>query len=230
MVLWQSNYVSEFDTVFDAMFNYLEEGITTLDLCDLEAQYQSMFFEAYMTAFAAVLQANDKSVAPLSDPTFNDCSKEYFMMRHGDVISEKYHLVEQRYNMFLRYLQALATSDAVLATILDHVLSPECQDSLLRMTHCAQCAGVNNSSVLPCKYLCLNVQRGCLVDLYELGVVYKSLYSVMKEAQYVVDQYDPFGVMQSLASTVVNMLDDFEEGYAFVADGVSSPLSPKITM
>ena len=212
---------SEFDDAFDQLFNYMENGIATLDLCDLEVQYQSMFFEVYMTALRIILNIHGLSTDSLTDPNSRTCFYEYFVEVHGPTISNEYHRVEQRYNIFLRYLQALTTSNQVLKTVLNHALSPECQDSLLRMTHCARCAGVNDYSILPCKNLCLNVQRGCLVDIFELGVVYKDLYLVMRDAQDVMVAYDPFGVMESLAAQVVKMLDDFAEGPKHVTSAVS---------
>ena len=220
MQLWQD--VSDFDDAFDGLFNYMESGISTLDLCDLEKQYQSMFFEIYMTSFRTLLKFAGLSVDSLSDPNSTACFYQYFIDVHGAAISDNYHRVEQRYNIFLRYLQALATSDQALKSVLNHVLSPECQDSLLRMTHCTQCAGVNNSSILPCKNLCQNVQRGCLVDIYELGDVYKKFYVVLKDAQDVMNEYDPFGVMESLVAQVIIMLDDFAGGHTNVANTVST--------
>ena len=221
MQLWQDHYVSDFDDVFDGLFNYMESGIVTLDLCDLEMQYQSMFFEVYMTSLRTLLKLNGISVDSLNDSDSRHCFYQYFITVHGAAISNEYHRVEQRYNIFLRYLQALATSDQALKSVLNHVLSPECQDSLLRMSHCAQCAGVNDSSILPCKNLCENVQRGCLVDIYELSHVYKEFYLVLKDAKDVMNEYDPFGVMESLAAQVVKILDDFAYGHENVANAVS---------
>ena len=220
--IWQNHYEPDFDYVFDGLFNYMETGITTLDLCDLETQYQSMFFEVYMTSLRRLLELSGLSVDPLSDPDSRACFYQYFIEVHGPVISNDYHRVEQRYNIFLRYLQALATSDQALESVLNHSFSPECQDSLLRMTHCAQCAGVSDSSILPCKNFCQNVQQGCLVDIYELGDAYKKLYAVMKDAEDVMNEYDPFAVMESLAAQVVKMLDDFAQGHKSVTSAVSS--------
>lgn len=221
-VLWADNYLSDFDTVFDGLFNYVENGILKRDLCDLEKEYQSVYFEAYLAGFKSVLQHESKSTDPLSDPKFRACFYDYFTEIHGATIADQYHNVKQRYNMFLRYLQALDTSDQALKTVLNHVLSPECQDSLLRMTHCAQCAGVSDSSILPCKNLCQNVQRGCLVDIYELGYTYKKLYNSLKAAKDVLNQYDPFGAMQTITAEILKILDDFEDGYEAVATSVSS--------
>ena len=220
-VLWADNYLPEFDTVFDNLFSYLENGIMKRDLCNLETEYQSVYFEAYLLGFKSVLQYASIDTDPLSDSDFRSCFYEYFMEVHGGTIGNLYHNVMQRYNMFLRYLQALDTSDQVLKRVLNHALSPECQDSILRMTHCAQCAGVSDSSILPCKDLCRNVQQGCLVDIYELGYVYRMFYNVLSEAKDKLDEYDPFGAMQALPAEVLKMLDDFDEGYEMVANSVS---------
>ena len=220
-VLWADNYLPEFDTVFDSLFTYMENGILRRDLCNLEKEYRSAFFEAYLLGFKSVLVYGDKSTAPLSNDDFRDCFYGYFVEVHGNTIDDLYHNLMQRYNMLLRYLQALDTSDQALKSVLDHALSAECQDSILKMTHCAQCAGVSDSSVLPCKNLCQNVQQGCLVDIYELGYVYKELYDVMDEANDVLNEYNPLAQMQSLAAEVLKMLDDFEDGYGLVANIVS---------
>ena len=219
--LWADNYLPEFDTVFDSLFTYMENGILRRDLCNLEKEYRSAYFEAYLLGFKSVLVYAEKSTAPLSNDNFRDCFYGYFVEVHGDAISDLYHNLMQRYNMLLRYLQALDTSDQALKSVLDHALSAECQDSLLRMTHCAQCAGVSNTSVLPCKNLCQNVQQGCLVDIYELGYVYKELYDVMDDANDVLNEYNPLAQMQSLAAEVLKMLDDFKDGYEHVANIVS---------
>ena len=104
--------------------------------------------------------------------TFRNCLKTnfYFVSNTREDVNQRIRTLEPRMNLLLRFLLALETSDSVLESIMDHVLSPECGDALLRLTHCKECSGTTSSSS-SCTPFCQNVLRGCLVDLTEVGDV-----------------------------------------------------------
>lgn len=63
------------------------------------------------------------------------------------------------------YLRALKRLDSVIEAIVDFALKDQCESSIMKMTHCANCAGYSADT---CNDLCLNVMRGCLVDLSDM--------------------------------------------------------------
>ena len=208
-LLTGSNYNSVYDTLFDNFFVYLENGLLSKDLCDAETEFQELYFEVYLTGFANALQAGGGNTAVLDDSNFRSCFYEYFLEEEGDVLLDDYVNFKQRMNLLLRLIVAMETSDAVLGRVTEHDLSSECHDSLLRLTHCAECAGVNDESVLPCEHLCQNVLRGCVVDLYELGDVYNELYNAMRDARDTMDLYNPFDSIQQINTRVILLVSPF---------------------
>ena len=205
-------YNQAYSTLFDGIFGYLENGIVSKNLCDAEMQFQQLYFEVYLTAFTGALQQSGGDTQPLSDPDFRSCFYQFFLQVKSEDLLTFYVRFKQRMNLLFRFVVAMETSDAVLRRVLEHNLSPECHDSLLRLTHCADCAGVNNDSVLPCKYLCQNVLRGCVVDVYELGDAYNDLYRTMKDARLTLDIYDPFSIVELMNVQVINLITEFLNG------------------
>ncbi|XP_058493436.1 glypican-5-like [Solea solea] len=57
-------------------------------------------------------------------------------------------------------------------------LSRECGRGLVRMQYCSHCRGL--TLIRPCTGLCVNIMRGCLVGLSELGTPWRSLVVLLQ--------------------------------------------------
>lgn len=98
---------------------------------------------------------------------FRSCFFNFFLNLRGEKVYNKLNGLLRAYNLTMRYVRALKMVERVIEGVLDLPLSTQCESALMKMTYCSQCAGYNGA-VLPCKGLCLNILRGCLVDLAEL--------------------------------------------------------------
>ena len=128
-----------------------------------------MFAAVYHVSFQ--LRLDNLRLGVPNTQSFRDCLKNNFSdPETKDILDRTIRRLEPRINYLFRFLLAIKTSDSVLDTIKNHVLSPECGDALLRLTHCKECSGISSSSP-PCTPFCQNVLRGCLVDLTEVGEV-----------------------------------------------------------
>ena len=122
-----------------------------------------MFLAAYIVTTQSQGLNND-----LPDtPEFRSCFFDYFVELRGDAIYNKLNGFLRAYNLTMRYIRALRLLDSVIEEVMDMTLTSQCQDAIMKMTHCSQCAGYNGD-LLPCRGLCLNSLRGCLVDLVDL--------------------------------------------------------------
>jgi len=81
--------------------------------------------------------------------------------------------VEEKLNIFMRsfktlmyYLRGLHAGVVVMQKLMQHSFSQQCRTSLMKLDRCSACAGY--ASLRPCKSLCVNLLRGCLVDLADM--------------------------------------------------------------
>ena len=128
-----------------------------------------MFNSVYYTSFKLQLESSGINVP--NTQNFMDCVKNNFSTPETqNILNYRFRILEPRINFLFRLIIALKTSDHILEMIMDHVLSSDCGDALLQLTHCKECSG-SPSSTPSCTQFCWNVLRGCLVDLTEVGNV-----------------------------------------------------------
>lgn len=121
--------------------------------------YYELFVATYLTS-----RSSSTNRLP-ETPAFHECFYELFVEDKGEAILIQLNGFLRSFNQTMRYLKALRTLDRVILSTVDYFLRPECQASIMKMTHCSSCAGF----VAPmCDGLCLNVMRGCLVDLSDM--------------------------------------------------------------
>ena len=121
-----------------------------------------MFLAAY------VVTSQIQGVGSLPDTeAFRSCFFNYFLELRGEKIYNKLNGFLRAYNLTMRYMRALKMVERVIEGIFELPLTKQCESALMKMTYCSQCAGYNGD-LLPCKGLCLNILRGCLVDFADL--------------------------------------------------------------
>ena len=98
---------------------------------------------------------------------FRLCFTNLFLELKGDSVYSHLHGFLRAFNLTLRYTRALKMLETVVEGVLDLNLTVQCRNSLMKMTHCSQCAGYSVDLLL-CQGLCLNSLRGCLIDLVDL--------------------------------------------------------------
>ena len=215
MGLWRDELVTTISSLypqfnnpglFDIFTNYMTNGILTLNLPSLREQVIDLFFVMYHFVFKVSVEQLDQTVPDTT--TFRNCLKTnfYFVSNTREDVNQRIRTLEPRMNLLLRFLLALETSDSVLERIMDHVLSPECGDALLRLTHCKECSGTTSSSS-SCTPFCQNVLRGCLVDLTEVGDVLQEFATQMDALQNkILNRDDPFEAIDGLTTEMFDII------------------------
>ena len=204
-------------------FNYLRKGIRELDLCQLNNELQSMYFFLYSLVFNTRLNSNNLQFPPHtpgSNFSFHQCFYQYFRDKQQSFISQEYARLNMRYQLFIHYLRGLHTANQVLKDLVKHTLSSDCQLNLLQLTHCSACSG--ESSVMPCPSHCINVMRGCLVDIKELSTVYTEFYQILKTTSNLIENsYDPYGALTVFQSKMITFIFTTNNGYEQIKSDVS---------
>ena len=118
----------------------------------------------YLAAYFGFPSTRTADQLPNTDE-FIQCFFNLFLEDNKQVLSLHLNAMLRSYNQTMYYLRALKRLDSVIVATVDYVLNDRCQSSIMKMTHCANCAGYSES---PCNDLCLNVMRGCLVDLSDM--------------------------------------------------------------
>jgi hypothetical protein len=78
------------------------------------------------------------------------------------------------------FIKALQLAMDSIETAEKFTLSESCVNALTRLTYCSQCSGY--VSVQPCEGLCLNVLRGCLVELRGMEHHYSEFTNALHRA------------------------------------------------
>ena len=199
------NAFSGHEDIFDEFYNYLKDGVSSLDLCDLETHFQSLFFSVYLTSFTESLERFDQLQLVTSKST-EKCIYNIFISDYETQLTTDFSRFRERYNLYLRYLWAQRVGDQVLESVLTHNLSSDCKNSILRLLRCSHCADVSQTSV--CISFCQNTLRGCLVDITLFGNVYEEYNDIMKKAKETVMEYNPFLVVNLITTELTNLVFD----------------------
>ena len=108
--------------------------------------------------------------------------------------------------------------DMVIEGVLDLPLTSQCQDALAKMSYCSQCAGYS-SDISPCKSLCVNTMRGCLVDLINLVPPFReatvALVRVKNLLEYRYNIWDQIALLNSYFFTTVTQAQTTSAGQEF---------------
>ena len=132
--------------------------------------------------------------------TARSCLFDHFLETSGDIVTNGLTGFLRSYNVLMRYIRALRLMDMVIEGCLELPLTRQCQDALLKMTYCSQCAGYS-ADLLPCQGLCQNSLRGCLVDLSDLVEPIREFTDAMVNMRRVLaDVYNPWDQITLLNS------------------------------
>lgn len=192
--------------IFYTFYSYIHNGVNQFDLCDLQSKHEDVTFEVYFSSFQNLL-ADSSYITPTDEP-FKTCLRGHVLSVYNSDISTIYRRLEQRFNLFFRWLTALRTGEQVLSEIRDYSLTGDCINALFKMDSCAQCSG-EVLNVATCPGFCSNTLRSCLVDLYEFIEVFDEYTRVLGNVQDDIELYDPFQALNFLQNQVSNMVADF---------------------
>lgn len=78
------------------------------------------------------------------------------------------------------FMRAFRQGVDVIDSVQRFALSRNCAGALMRMTYCSECA--TYTEVKPCTGLCLNVMRGCLVEVRGLDHFYSEFINALHRA------------------------------------------------
>ena len=109
----------------------------------------------------------------------------------------------------------------IIEGILDLPLTDQCQSAVMKMTHCAHCAGYNGE-LLPCQGLCMNSMRGCLVDFPDLVEPIQEFTDAMVNLNNVLEQrYNPWDQITLLNSYFFSIVTDTRDNIVDIKNNVS---------
>ena len=126
--------------------------------------FPQLFFDVYLTSYHAI-----PGTPPIPNTaSFRQCFYEVFLDDLEARVEDWFLGFNRSFTQLLRYFRALRVVNHVVRRVQnDQGISEQCQEALLRMTRCDQCAGYPDSTS-SCNGMCMNTLRGCLVDLGDL--------------------------------------------------------------
>ena len=134
-----------------------------------------MFFDIYIAAYLVV--PDNPSLPDSAD--VRDCFYNYFINGYSENIDIWFGRFQEEFNEAMHYLRAIRAVELVVEGVLNYEVTEQCKISLMKLESCASCAGYESSSMSSCNGLCLNILRGCLLDLSDLVQPIKSFSQVL---------------------------------------------------
>lgn len=112
---------------------------------------------------------------------YGDCLKRELYAIRPKPFDDKMQKMSKTLNTALAsirsFLRAFRLGIDVIDSVERFTLSKNCSRALVRMTHCSECA--TYSEVKPCAGFCLNVMRGCLVEVHGLDHFYSEFIGAL---------------------------------------------------
>ena len=125
------------------------------------------------------------------------CFYNYFHEIKEATLDRSERILKRGIKPLMQYLRALRAGDQIIDSILGYRLTEQCAKSLMKMTHCANCAGYL-SSLKSCNGLCVNTVRGCFVDLLDLVEPIKAYSEALAAMKELVKRKNPYDRILSL--------------------------------
>lgn len=169
-----------------------------------------MFFEIFLATYLAI----PGTPTPPESAEVRDCFYNYFLRLNGQVVGEWLSGFERSLAKTMHYFRALHAANMVTKKALNHVVTEQCQLSLMKMEDCALCAGYSAVFSPSCNGLCLNILRGCLLDLSDLVEPILSFSQVFVAMKDHISEFSFFGQVELLESHVFTMIGSTSD-YSF---------------
>ena len=180
----------------------------TGNACRIGYKFNKLFFEIFL----AVLEADpnvDTSQFP-NNNDFNLCLYDYYVETSSENIHKWFVGFTRSFNRTLYYLRGLNTAEKLLDTIANTEFTPQCKQALLRSTFCAQCTGFE-SDIKPCRGLCVNTMRGCLMDYADIYQPFKKFTSAaIRMKEYLEHRANVFTQIDQLTNKVFEAITNIQ--------------------
>jgi len=212
-------YFRPYVNLYDNFYAYLQQTITTGNMCQLGSKFNQIFFEVFLAAYVSNPATETAANLPNTD-AFRTCFYDYFLELKGEQVATWYKGFTRSFNRTMYYFRALRTADAVLESLLSHRLTNSCRTALMKMSHCAQCAGYESTTY--CQGMCVNSLRGCLIDLGDLAGPFREFSdAVIRMRNSLEDVYSPWDQFNILESNFFTMVTTSFQQASNIAEGVS---------
>ena len=202
--------------IFDGFYDYLKSGMTSLSYCNLDSKFQKMYFTLYTTVFVGAVTRQHFRTVPTGE-NYNNCFYDYFWNKKGNFTLDESKKFGIRYNLYFKYLRGIKVAENALASIMSHGFSSDCMKELTQLRSCSLCAGMSLSY---CPSHCINVMRGCLVDIEEFSSAYtiynQSLSSTYNQLVY----YSPFKALTILQTSFITFAQETQQGTVDIMNDV----------
>ena len=211
-------YFRPYVNLYDDFYAYLQQTITTGNMCQLGSKFNQIFFEVFLAAYVSNPATGTTENLPNTD-AFRACFYDYFLELKGEQVATWYKGFTRSFNRTMYYFRALRTADAVLESLLSHRLTNSCRTALMKMSHCAQCAGYESTTY--CQGMCVNSLRGCLIDLGDLAGPFREFSdAVIRMRNSLEDVYSPWDQFNILESNFFTMVTTSFQQASNIAEGV----------
>ena len=150
--------------VLHAFFSELKGFIDVTDTSSLEQTLSKFWDDLFPVVYHSAVHAKMSAFTP----TYADCIRksQRTIRPWGIVPALVNEPIVRAVESSTLLLHALHVGSRVVESAENYELPPECHDTTTRMASCGLCHGVTEP---PCLNLCLNVARGCLAPLTEIG-------------------------------------------------------------
>ncbi len=125
---------------------------------------------------------------------------------YGGQVRKWFDTFLDSYKLVMEIFRAIRVRDRVIESLFEMKFTDNCNASLFRMTYCARCRGHPvDYPYLPCRDLCLNTMRGCMVDTLYLVDSMDALTKAIRKLRQKLEIND---VKTALFSSFFAMIND----------------------
>ncbi len=153
------------------------------------------------------------------------CFYDYFHEQQQSQLDESVESLKKAMDSVMRYLRALRVGDRIIDSMLGYRLTVQCEQSLMKMKYCANCAGYS-SSLQSCDGLCMNTIRGCFVDLLDLVEPIEAYSEALAAMRDRIIRIDPFNAITFINIDIIRTFSLLTSSQDQIVTNVSFSLHP----
>ncbi len=178
------------------------------------------FLQMFFEMFLAVYLYETNGVYIPSTEKARQCFYNFFLEKVETKLKQSLSAFQRKFSIIMRYLRALRVGDRIIDSMLGYRLTVQCEQSLMKMKYCANCAGYS-SSLQSCNGLCVNTIRGCFVDLLDLVEPIEAYSEALAAMRDLVKQLNPYNELIFLNQEIISVVTEMVYNKRSTAQTVS---------
>jgi len=206
---WFGVLESDYRPIVHSLFSDIEEMVSLKHVI-IETSVNRLYDHMFPVMYKTVIY---KGTPESWTHHYTHCISKQATALRSQAYGDMPQKVARKLNSFLSqgyaYMQALNVILETLNTTDNLILDDQCRNATTRLQYCSHCRGL--TEVKPCAGYCLDVMRGCLAGIAEIGPEWNDILTTVEGLVREMSDQSLDDLFQSLSMDILNSMFRFSQ-------------------